>query len=123
MKASIKTFTKRLKEHCMRKYGEEFCDDNEELIETAARNKRLLERFDEELENQNLTTINTGSQGQVKEDINPIIKHRNDVAKLYSDNLEALMLTPRAKFKKMDNASINKNSDPMAEFLKTIKAR
>mgnify|MGYP003446375290 FL=1 len=121
MRASVKTYTKKLRYHCMRKYGEEFCDDNEELIATAARNKRLLERFDEELENQNLTSIATGSQGQMKEDINPIIKHRNDVAKLYSDNLEALMLTPRAKYKKMENASVNKNIDPMALFFNKMQ--
>jgi len=101
------------------KFGEEYALDNEELIECAARNKRLLDRFDSEIDEKDLTVIMVGSMGQQKEDINPIIKHRNDVAKLYADNLDALMLTPRARYKKKE-ADEKLDKDPMLEYLSGI---
>lgn len=99
----LKTYISALKRRCSKKFGEDFALDNEELIEAAARNKRLLDRFDDEISNGDLTTVAFGSMGQQKEDINPLIKHRNDVAKLYADNLDALQLTPRSKYKKVEN--------------------
>lgn len=116
----LSTYVRRLTDRCLSKFGDGFATDNEELIEAAARNKRLLDRFDDEIETQDLTVISIGSQGQQKEDINPIIKHRNDVAKLYADNLDALMLTPRAKFKKTEARPTTTEDDPTAEYFKSI---
>lgn len=121
--AKVKKFAyykQQLYDRCVRQFGEDYALDNEELIETAARNKRLLDRFDNELDGHELTVVSTGSQGQMKEDINPIVKHRNDVAKLYADNLDALFLTPRARFKKTENGG-SKTEDPLADFLKSVK--
>lgn len=117
----IKTYINKLTKRCTLKFGEEFVADNEELIEVAARNKRQLDRFDHEMDDADLTITSIGSQGQTKEDINPIIKHRNDIAKLYADNLDALMLTPRAKFKKAEKPrDQNEENDPLAEYFNTI---
>lgn len=116
---SVKNYVKKLTDKCISKFGTEFALDNEELIECAARNKRLLERFDAELDDSSLTVFAQGSTGQMKEDINPIIKHRNDVAKLYADNLDALMLTPRAKYKKADKTN-RSDTDPINEYFSTI---
>lgn len=117
----IKTYINKLTKRCTLKFGDEFVADNEELIELAARNKRQLDRFDAELDDADLTVTMIGSTGQQKEDINPIIKHRNDIAKLYADNLEALMLTPRAKFKKADKPrDPNDENDPTMEYFNSI---
>lgn len=117
---SLRSYITALKSRCKRKFGQEFVDDNEELIETAARNKRLLERFDDELDDDDLLKLSTGSMMQSKEDINPLIKHRNDVAKLYADNLDALMLTPRSKYKKAEAKQKQDENDPTAEYFNSI---
>lgn len=116
----LSTYIRKLTERCTSKFGDTFVVDNEELIEAAARNKRLLDRFDDTLDDGDLTTISIGSTGQQKEDINPIVKHRNDVAKLYADNLDALMLTPRAKYKKAEARQPKSDDDPTDEYFRTI---
>jgi len=117
---NLKWYKDHLTERCVLKYGEEFASEYEDIIETAARNKRLLDRFDSELDNEDLSSLVIGSTGQQKEDINPKVKHRNDVAKLYADNLDALYLTPRSKFKKTDN-NHTKEEDPMINYLTDLK--
>lgn len=99
----ISTYINSLKKRCKLKYGDEFVADNEELIELTARNKRKLDRFDDEIDNDTLLKESIGSMNQPKEDVNPLIKFRNDIAKLYADNLDALQLTPRSKYKKVEN--------------------
>lgn len=116
----LKHYINRLTDRCKDKFGEVFVTDNEELIECAARNKRLLERFDDEIDKGELISVASGSMGQTKEDINPLVKHRNDVAKLYADNLEALQLTPRSRYKKTEGKT-TEASDPMSEYLKNIQ--
>ena len=102
--------------------GEEFKEQNFTLIELAARNKRFLDRFDMEIDDSNLTIMLEGSTGQMKRDINPIVKHRNDVSKLYADNLEALMLTPRARYKKSEakKKKEEEEEDPTLAYFKAI---
>lgn len=117
---STQSYIKHLTERCRLKFGDEFVADNEELIEVAARNKRQLDRFDNEMDEAELTTTVIGSTGQTKEDINPIIKHRNDIAKLYADNLEALQLTPRARYKKSEAKASKEDTDPMSEYFGAI---
>ena len=100
---------------------EDFVKENIDLIELAASNKRLLDRFDMELDGGSLTMMLEGSTGQMKRDINPIVKHRNDISKLYADNLEALMLTPRARFKKQEaKKKEDENDDPTLSYFKAI---
>lgn len=117
---SLKHYVQHLKERCEAKFGSDFVMDNEEVIECAARNKRLLDRFDEDIDRGDLSFTVIGSTGQQKEDINPLIKHRNDVAKLYADNLDALFLTPRSKFKKTENHKSNE-ADPMEDYFTNLK--
>lgn len=111
----ISHYVKKLRDRCIEKFGSSYVAENEELIECAARNKRLLDRFDAEIDESDLISISTGSQGQQKEDINPLVKHRNDVAKLYADNLEALQLTPRSRYKKTDG-KVNEEDDKLADL-------
>lgn len=117
---TVKAYAQTLAKRCERKFGTDFVDDNEELIECTARNKRLLERFDEELDSKELIIYSKGSTGQNKEDINPLIKHRNDVAKLYADNLDALQLTPRSKYKKTESNPTIQDDDPTKEYFASI---
>ena len=119
---SIKQYTQALRSRCISQHGESFALDNEELIETAARNKRLLDRFDDEIDNADLKITVTGSAGQLKEDINPLIKHRNDIAKLYADNLDALQLTARSRYKKQEGTRTDK-TDPMQEYLSQLSIK
>ena len=78
---------------------------------------------DNEMDEAELTTTVIGSTGQTKEDINPIIKHRNDIAKLYADNLEALQLTPRARYKKSEAKASKEDTDPMSEYFGAINQK
>lgn len=116
----IKRYIEALTERCTKKYGEDFSDEYIDLIEVAARNKRLLDRFDSELDDEDLSQTVIGSTGQQKEDINVKVKHRNDVAKLYADNLDALFLTPRSKLKKSDNVQ-TQGKDEFTEYLSNIR--
>lgn len=115
----LKHYINTLVRRCTGKFGEDFVTDNEELIEVTARNKRQLDRFDSEMDDAELTTMTIGSTGQQKEDINPIIKHRNDIAKLYADNLDALMLTPRARYKKQEKVNLE-DTDPINDYFGAI---
>lgn len=117
---SIKHYVGHLTDRCIRKYGEEFADEYEDLIEVAARNKRMLDRFDSELDGEDFDELVIGSTGQQKKDINPKIKHRNDVAKLYADNLDALFLTPRSKLKKQENNN-TKEDDRMINYFEHLR--
>ena len=116
---SIKLYLQAFRSRCIAQHGEAFAQDNEELIETAARNKRLLDRFDAEIDDTDLKVTVTGSAGQIKEDINPLIKHRNDIAKLYADNLDALQMTARSRYKKQEGTREDK-SDPMKDYLSQL---
>lgn len=120
---TVQTYINRLRTRCKKKFGDDFVADNEELIELAARNKRKLDRFEEEIDNDDLLKMQVGSNGQPKEDINPLVKYRNDIAKLYADNLDALQLTPRAKFKKAEAKRDPKDNenDPTMEYFNAIK--
>lgn len=110
-----------MKERAQDLNDEDFVKENIDLIELAASNKRLLDRFDMELDGGSLTMMLEGSTGQMKRDINPIVKHRNDISKLYADNLEALMLTPRARFKKQEaKKKEDENEDPTLSYFKAI---
>ena len=110
-----------IKERAKDLNDEDFVKENIDLIELAASNKRLLDRFDMELDGGSLTMMLEGSTGQMKRDINPIVKHRNDISKLYADNLEALMLTPRARFKKQEaKKKEDENEDPTLSYFKAI---
>lgn len=119
-KVSLKSYVDKLQARCVKSFGEDFVVEYVDLIESAARHKMLLDRFDDEIAQGSLTVVSTGSQGQMKEDINPIIKHRNDVAKIYNDNLEALMLTPRSRYKKRDSES-SKEEDKMADYFSALR--
>ena len=116
----MKRYIETLTERCTKKYGTEFSEEYIDLIEVAARNKRLLDRFDSELDDEDLSQTVIGSTGQQKEDINVKVKHRNDVAKLYADNLDALFLTPRSKLKKSDNVQ-TQGKDEFTEYLSNIR--
>lgn len=116
---SLKNYITKLQSRCRALYDESFIYENEELIRVTASNQRLLDRFDGEIDSKDLTVLLTGSMGQTKEEINPIIKYRNDVAKLLQDNLDALMLTQRARFKKTEGTT-TKKEDKLAELLNKI---
>ncbi len=100
--------------------GEEFAAINEELIELAARNKHLLARYDDALQDEDLKVSMYGSMGQAKEQGSVLIKTRNEIAKLYADNLDALQLTPRALYKKQENSNTG-NVDPFMDYMGAIK--
>lgn len=117
---SLSTYVSALRERCRKKYGDEFADEYEDVIEVAARNKRMLDRFDGEIDDGDLSSLVIGSTGQQKEDVNPLIKYRNDVAKLYADNLDALFLTPRSKLKKTEN--LTNVEDKMVDYFDNISS-
>lgn len=111
-------YTKMYKRVCTLK-GEEFAAMNEDLIELAARNKHLLARYDDALQDEDLKVLQFGSMGQAKESGSVLIKTRNDIAKLYADNLDALQLTPRALYKKQENNNSG-TIDPLLGYIDAI---
>ena len=119
---SLKQYVQAFRSRCISQHGEAFAQDNEELIETAARNKRLLDRFDTEIDDADLSMTITKSNGAIGAEINPLIKHRNDIAKLYADNLDALQLTARSRYKKQEGRRTDK-TDPMQEYLNQLRIK
>ena len=61
-----------------------------------------------------------GSTGQMRQEINPLLAHRDKTSRTVSDDLDALQFTPRSKFKKLEGKG-DANSDPMREFFKNTQ--
>ena len=61
-----------------------------------------------------------GSTGQMRQEINPLLAHRDKTSRTVSDDLDALQFTPRSKWKKIEGKG-DANNDPMREFFKNTQ--
>ena len=112
---SIKTYTEELWKDIEEQRGER-PRMLRHLVEKTAADQRHLAMVDQELEDAELTLIATGSMGQQKTEINPLLAHRDKVSRTLTDDLEALQLTARSMYKKTDSEGNKKEVDSLAEF-------
>ncbi len=91
------------------------------MIEKTAMDQRHLAMIDQQLETSAFTSVVTGSTGQQKTELNPLLAHRDKVSRTITDDLEALQLTARSLYKKSENTNVTaRDNDPMLEYFESI---
>lgn len=114
-----------------RHYAEELWKDIEEqrgerprmlrhLVEKTAADQRHLAQIDDQLDGADFTTIASGSMGQTKTEVNPLLAHRDKVSRTITDDLEALQLTARSLYKKKDATPAPDEDDPTRAYFETV---
>lgn len=121
-KKTTKQYEKMLRDMVVERVGklEPFI---EIAISAAAREWRNLEHLDDELSNADLTTIATGSMGQMKTEANPLIAHRDKASRTFLQWLEALGLSYSARPERMRESAKKggeDDDDRMVQFFKGI---
>lgn len=125
-------------------YAEELWKDIEEqrgerprmlrhLVEKTASDQRHLAIIDEEIDEEiklgkeselhGLVRMVWGSQGQQKQEVNPLLAHRDKVSRTITDDLKELQLTANSVYKKKEQRHLNdedKEHDPTAEYFSSI---
>lgn len=91
------------------------------MVEKTAMDQRHLAQIDECLDKEPFTTLTTGSTGQQKTEINPLLAHRDKVSRTITDDLEALQLTSRSAYKKKEATADKGDVDPMLEYMNNVK--
>ena len=93
------------------------------LVEKTAKDQRHLDLIDQQLDNEELTSMAIGSTGQQKTEINPLLAHRDKVSRTITEDLKELQLTASSIYKKKEQARLSdedKENDPTAEYFNTI---
>lgn len=126
-------------------YAEELWKDIEEqrgerprmlrhLVEKTAKDQRHLAIIDEEIDqeiergkqdpnNHGLVRIVFGSQGQPKQEVNPLLVQRDKASRTVTDDLKELQLTANSVYKKKDQKRMKDDenaNDPTAEYFNSI---
>ena len=90
------------------------------LIRKTAQDMRMLDRISAEIEqDDDLTTIETGSTGQIKTVVNPLIPYYDKYSSRVTDDLYNLGLTARKQAAKTDDPG-KKKEDPLSELINTL---
>lgn len=127
-------------------YAEELWKDIEEqrgerprmlrhLVEKTASDQRHLAVIDEEIEeeiergrqdpnNHGIVRMVWGSQGQQKQEVSPLLAHRDKVSRTITEDLKELQLTANSVYKKKDQKRMKDDEnedDPTADYFRTIQ--
>lgn len=91
------------------------------LIRKTAQDMRMLDRIINEIESEeDLTSVETGSTGQIKTVVNPLIPYYDKYSSRVTDDLYNLGLTSRKQASKTDDQS-KKKDDPLSELLTPLQ--
>ena len=63
------------------------------LVEKTAKDQRHLDDIDNRLVDADFTTLQIGSTGQQKTEVNPLLAHRDKVSRTLLDDMKELQLT------------------------------
>lgn len=93
------------------------------LVEKTAKDQRHLDDIDNRLVDADFTTLQIGSTGQQKTEVNPLLAHRDKVSRTLLDDMKELQLTANSVYKKKEQRHLNdddKENDPTAEYFASI---
>lgn len=86
----------------------------------AASDFHHLEQLDAQIDRlDEFVQLSTGSTGQMKQEVNPLIAARDKASRTCMDALDALQLTPRSTFKKTDGKAQDED-DPMLRYMNNV---
>lgn len=86
----------------------------------AASDFHHLEQLDAQIDRlDEFVQLSTGSTGQMKQEVNPLIAARDKASRTCMDALDALQLTPRSTFKKTDGKA-QEEDDPMLQYMNNV---
>lgn len=95
------------------------------LVEKTAKDQRHLDDIDNRLVDADFTTLQIGSTGQQKTEVNPLLAHRDKVSRTLLDDMKELQLTAGSVYKKKEQRHLNdedKEHDPTAEYFNSINS-
>lgn len=90
-------------------------------IRATASNMVVIDRVQQELENQSMVIITTGSMGQQKNEVNPLIPYYERLQRTLMLQYQAIGLTNRSEGGTKSTPEQPVDIDPMAEFYKNAK--
>lgn len=92
-------------------------------VRMTAMNMVILDKLQDELADAELTTSMTGSMGQQKIEVNPLIDKYNATMRTMTDQLEALGLNYNTAKGKVqgEGGGGGQNEDPLMQLLKNAK--
>ena len=88
------------------------------MLRATAMNMVILDKMQEKLESEEVTNSMTGSMGQQKIDVHPLLDKYDKMQNTLVRQFEALGLTNKSKSKNEDD---NPDDDPLVKLLKEAK--
>lgn len=95
------------------------------MVEKTAADQRHLAMIDKELEDTEFISNGIGSNGQPKQELNPLIAQRDKVSRTITDDLKELQLTAGSIYKKKEQVRMKDDEqadDPTAAYFNALKA-
>lgn len=87
------------------------------MLRATAMNMVILDKMQDKLEKENITNSMTGSMGQQKIEVNPLLEKYYKAQSVLIDQFDALGLNQKSK----KNGPSTKSDDPIGDYLESIK--
>jgi len=91
------------------------------IVRKVAADLHLMDLYDQQIEKEEMTEIEVGSQGQQKKVVNPLLAARDKASRTAQAGLDSLQLTPGSAYKKGEAQLDMNESDPMADLMRSLK--
>jgi len=126
MKRTLTWYIKQMRQMVEKRLGGTADDYLEFELEDAARCKMMLEKIHDQILTSDLTTLETGSMGQQKEVVNPLLATYDKLHRTMLMHYEALGLNFRANPEKVRGGSLaaeqkEARSSPMTDFFARVR--
>lgn len=90
------------------------------IVKKVAADLHLMDLYDAQIEKEDMTTIEVGSQGQTKMVVNPLLAARDKASRTAQAGLDSLQLTIGSAYKKRDAKNNDEDNDPLADMMREV---